>query len=233
MMQLYHIFAILRRFWPPVIILPLLVIVISVGLALSRTPIYGSSAMVLITQAPQQNSTDGQFGDVNLNYSWQSSEFILDDLPQVVSSTSFATDVAAFMAGAEQPADIAAIRAGLRAEHFHRSVTLSASATSPEQATAMLEAAIQALQTYGLKYWDRSEAGADGLHVAVLNPPGGAAVINGWRTAALNVALRTGLAFAAGVGLALLLFYLDDTLRDRRQAEQWLGLPVVGTIPEE
>ncbi len=232
-MQLYHILAILRRFWPPIVLLPLLVAAISFGLALSQAPLYGSSATLLITQAPRQNGAAGQFGDVNLNYSWESSEFILDDLPQVVSSTSFATDVAAFMAGAEQPADLGAIRAGLRAEHFHRSVTLSASATTPEQATAMLTAAIQALQTYGLKYWDRSENGADGLRVAVLNPPDGAAVINGWRAAALNIVLRTGLAGAAGVGLALLLFYLDDTLRDRRQAEQWLGLPVVGTIPEE
>ncbi len=232
-MQLYHILAILRRFWPPVVLLPLLVAIMSFGLALSRTPVYGSSATLLVSQAPQPSSAAGQFGDVNLNYSWESSEFILDDLPQVVSSISFATDVAAFMASAEQPADVGAIRAGLRAENFHRSVTLSASAATPEQATAMLEAAIQALQNYGLKYWDRSESGADGLRVAVLNPPGGAAVVNGWRAAALNIALRTGLAFAAGVGLALLLFYLDDRLRDRRQAEQWLGLPVIGTIPEE
>lgn len=232
-MQLYHILAILRRFWPPVLLLPLLVALLSAGLELLRSPAYGASATLLVTQAPNANSADGQFGDVNLNYSWQSSEFILDDLPQVVSSASFAADVAAFMAVAGQSADVGAIRAALRAEVFHRSVTLSASAASAEQATAMLDAAIQALQTYGLKYWDRNEPQPTGLRVAVLNPPGSAVPLNGWRQALVNIALRTGLAFAAGSGIALLLFYLDDRLRDRRHAEQLLGLPVLGTIPEE
>jgi capsular polysaccharide biosynthesis protein len=49
----------------------------------------------------------------------------------------------------------------------------------------------------------------------------------------LNTAVRTGLGLAAGIGLAFLLHYLDTRLRSRTDVEEWLGLPVVGTIPPE
>ncbi|RLC86056.1 MAG: hypothetical protein DRJ03_09895 [Chloroflexi bacterium] len=46
----------------------------------------------------------------------------------------------------------------------------------------------------------------------------------------LDIPLRLGLAFLAGVALTFLLDYLDTSLRDRAEVEA-LGLSVLGEIP--
>ncbi|MCA9976965.1 MAG: hypothetical protein KC413_14490, partial [Anaerolineales bacterium] len=48
--------------------------------------------------------------------------------------------------------------------------------------------------------------------------------------AQLDLPLRVILALGAGVGLALLVEYLDPTVRTRAQVEE-LGLPILGDIP--
>jgi len=51
-------------------------------------------------------------------------------------------------------------------------------------------------------------------------------------TTQLQLPLRIGLALAAGIGLALLVDYLDPTLRGRSEVES-LGLPVIAEIPKK
>jgi capsular polysaccharide biosynthesis protein len=48
----------------------------------------------------------------------------------------------------------------------------------------------------------------------------------------LQLPLRVGLALGAGAGLALLVDYLDPTVRGRKELEE-MGLPVVGEIPKK
>ena len=48
---------------------------------------------------------------------------------------------------------------------------------------------------------------------------------------AAEIGLRTAAALFVALGLAFLLDYLDDRLRDRRQIETFLGAPVLGEIP--
>ena len=48
----------------------------------------------------------------------------------------------------------------------------------------------------------------------------------------LDLVLRLGVAFAAGIGLALLVEYLDPTLRDREEVAR-LGLEILGEIPKQ
>lgn len=232
-MQLRHYFAILRRFWLLVVMIPLAVGAISLALELAKPPLYGATAKLMVSQAPQLADPAAPFPDINLNYSWESSEFILDDLPQVVTSAAFADDVSALLASQGVAVDPCVVQSGLRAENFHRSVTLSASAASPETTLAVLNGAITSLQTNGLNYWSRGDAEHAGLSIAVLDPPGVAAATNTPRRIAVNVGARVGLALAAAVGLAFLLYYLDDRLRDPQQAEQWVGVPIIGVIPKE
>ena len=47
----------------------------------------------------------------------------------------------------------------------------------------------------------------------------------------LDLPLRTILALVAGIGLAFLLDYLDDTIRGRTDIEA-LGLPILAEIPQ-
>jgi capsular polysaccharide biosynthesis protein len=230
-MQLRLYLNILRRFWPLALLLPLAVGGLSLGLALRQPPSYQATTRLLVTQAPAAAHTDAALPELSDGASWVASDYILDDLPAVLTSTAFAADVAALLAAEGVPLDQAAIQAALRPEVHHRAVTLRATAPTPAAARALADAAVLALQEGGLRYWGRTAAG--GLQVAVLDPPGPATRLDGPQTLAREVGLRTMLALVAGVGLAFLAHYLDDRLRSPAQAEEWTGARVLAVIPKE
>lgn len=232
-MQLREYLSILRRLWPIVLLLPLIAGGLSLILALGRAPSYQAAARLIITQAPPQGAPAGPapLPALDDGATWATTEYILDDLPFVLQSAAFAADVAAATAAAGYPLDAGAIQGGLRPEVTHRAVYLIGTAASPEAALALVRGAVATLQAGGLKYWGRAPQG--GLTVAVLDPPAPAGATTGLRDIALDVAARTLLALAAGVGLAFLIHYLDDRLRSRRQAEEWTGARVIGVIPKE
>lgn len=232
-MQLRYYVAILRRFWVPILALPLFVGLLSLAIAVRQPEQYGATARLLVTQTPRLQNPASDFPDFNLQYSWSSSEFILDDLPQVIRSATFAGDVSAW--AREQGYEIppAAIQGGLSAETLHRSITLTGVNGNPETASAMVRGAVEVLQAKGLAYWNRATPDGNGLTIALLDLPGTAAPLGSTRQMVLNVALRVLLAFAAAVGLAFLLHYLDDRVRDAQQVEELMDLQVVGVIPRE
>jgi capsular polysaccharide biosynthesis protein len=65
--------------------------------------------------------------------------------------------------------------------------------------------------------------------VSVVQPPQITAQPTG-RNALLNLAARSLVGLIAGVGLAFLLEYLDDSIR-ADEVESLLGLPLLGEIP--
>jgi capsular polysaccharide biosynthesis protein len=226
-MQLYHYFMIVRRSWPLVLALPLLAALASLALAFTRPPSYTLPVRLMITQALP---TDGP--PPSLRDQWDGTEFLIDDIPQVVTSALFAKDVALAPQAQAAGLDPALIVTGLSAETFHRQVTLQATAPTSTQARALAEAAVQTLQANGLKYWGRHDpTAATGLNMAVLDFPGEATSATSVRQIATNVALRTGLALAAAIGLAFLRSYLDPRLRSADEVATWVGLPVLSTIP--
>lgn len=232
-MQLRLYLAIVRRFWVLTLGIPSAVALVSTALVFNRPPSYTASAKLLVSQTPLQQDGTSPFPDINLNYSWEASSFVLDDLPQVLSSAIFAQDVALKLAEEGVLLDPAAIQGRIQATIFHRSVSLVASADSPEHAVAVLHGTIATLQAKGLSYWGRVPATASGLSVAVLDPPGGVQSTRGVSQIVREVGLRTGLAIVVAVGLAFLLHYLDDRLQSREQAEEWTGGKVLGIIPPD
>ncbi|MCG8352117.1 MAG: Wzz/FepE/Etk N-terminal domain-containing protein [Chloroflexales bacterium] len=233
-MQLRHYFTILRRFWILIVILPLVVGIASLYVTLNQPARYSATARLMVSQEPQVAPRHPySFPDFNLYNSWESSAYILDDLPQVVTSAAFGQDVSAWLQ--DQGYDVAPnlIQAGVRAEIFHRSVSVSANSDTPELAQIMLRGAVETLQSNGLKYWGRATNGDSGLSVAILDPPGNARPLSSLRTMVVDVGLRVGLALATAIGLAFLLHYLDDIVRGPQQAEDWTGIRVLGVIPKE
>lgn len=224
---------IFRRHWIPIVFLPILVGIFSLFIQLRQPISYHSTARLMITQTPHRLEQVGAFPDFNLINSWQSSEYIIDDMPQVINSLALAEDISLVLK--QQGDDIAplVIQSALSAQTFHRSVTISSHASSPEIATKIIAGAIISLQTNGLKYWNRSRADENGLSVALLNPAGQATPSRTFRTTLRNVGLRVVLALFAGLGLALLLHYLDNRIRDSHQVEEMIGISVIGTIPKE
>lgn len=232
-MQLRELSAMVRRYWIIILLLPLLAGGLSLFAALRQPVRYQASARLMVSQTPFDAAGVAELPDYNNSYSWLASEYILDDLPQVLNSLAFAEDVVQTLDAEGYSVDPEAVRGSLRAEVLHRSVLLVAAAATPEQALVIVRGAITTLQANGLKYWDRAPGNGPGLQVAILDPatPGGPT--SSTRALALDVGLRSALALAAGIALALLLHYLDDRLRSREQAEQWTGARVLAVIPKE
>jgi uncharacterized protein involved in exopolysaccharide biosynthesis len=229
-MQLREYLSILRRFWPIVLLPPLIAGGLSLILALGRPTSYQATARLIVTQAPSAAAATSPVPALDDEATWATTEYILDDLPLVMQSAAFAADVGAAMAAEGYPLDQGAIQGGLRPEITHRAVSLTATAAAPETALALVRGAVSTLASGGLKYWGRAPGG---LQVAVLDPPAAAGRAGGLRDLAVDVAARVALALAAGVGLAFLLHFLDDRLRSPRQAEEWTGARVIGVIPRE
>ncbi len=232
-MQLRYYVTIMRRFWLLIMLLPVLTGAITLLVELRQPQRYAATARAIITQTPTLRDPQAGFPDFNLNYSWLNSEFVLDDLPQVVSSMAFAQDASALATAQGYALDPGTVLAGLSVQSFHRTVTFSARASTPEAAVAILRGALAALEEHGLKYWNRATDENNGLNVALLDQPTGAVPLHSRRQVVSQVAARMMLALVAAIALAFVLHYLDDRLREPRQVEEWMGLQVVGVIPRE
>jgi len=88
-------------------------------------------------------------------------------------------------------------------------------------------AAADTLREDGTQFF--SQLGEAQARIHVIDPPVVTQIPEGLRER-LDLPLRLILAVVAGIFLAFLIDYLDDTVRDPREMEQ-MGLPVLGTIP--
>jgi capsular polysaccharide biosynthesis protein len=230
LMQLRAYLALIRRFWPLILLLPLVTGGLSIGLALRQPTRYQATTRLMIARSVIDTRATASLPDFNDSYSWNTTEFILDDLPQVIGSATFARDVQSAVAAAGISVAPEAIQSGLRAEVLHRSLYLTAVADTPALALAILQGAVGSLKSQGLSYWGREPGGLD---VATLDPPQAAGVVGGLSDKLINAAMRAALGLAVALGLALLINYLDDRLRSPAQAEQWTGARVLASIPKE
>lgn len=231
-MQLRHYLSIVLRFWPLVLALPIIVGIVSFLFAVRQPVSYLASADFLLLQAlPVQ----GEIREPSeLRDQWGGTEYVIDDLPQVVASTRFAQDVSAVLTERGIELSPAAIKGSLSAQSLHRTVTINAVSGSSVHAVALVEAAVEALRRNGLAYWGRSDLSeGSGLEVSLLNISEQATPQSSMRRIILNTAVRAALGLAAGIALAFLFSYLDTRIRSRYDVEEGLGLPVVGMIPPE
>ena len=49
----------------------------------------------------------------------------------------------------------------------------------------------------------------------------------------MNIAIAMLLGLMVGVGLALLLEFMDNTFKDKESLEDIIGVPVLGAIPDQ
>ena len=204
-MELYLYLDILRRRWPIVAALPLLVALASLAAVLAQPARYRATARLLVTR-PDSVNVDAE-------------DTLAYDLPAIVGGKPFAEDVARELARRGHPLDQALVEQALHAENQKHVVYLMATAANPADALAIVQAAVDLIRANGLRYWGDArpaDAGA-GINVAVLELPAEAARINGPRAIAIDVALRALLGLIVGIGVAFALHYLDEGRRTKDQ----------------
>lgn len=195
----------LRRRWLMIVLIPALVLLISAAAALIAPARYAASTRLLVTRAAQAAGTAG--------LSDRGEDTTAQDVPAIIQSDVFRTDLAAELARQGHPLDRAAIAAALTAGFSDHTVSITAQADNPATASALTEAVPALLRADGLRYWgDTTITPAQpGLNIALLDPSTPPIRVNGPRALASQLALRTLLGLAAAIGLAT----LPATLRPR------------------
>ncbi|WP_298815711.1 lipopolysaccharide biosynthesis protein [Chloroflexus sp.] len=190
-MELTTFIRIARRFWWLIIIPALTAGGLSLWFDLQQPTRYAATARLLLSY-PVTDTTDTV-------ENWQIIEYLIDDLPQVLSSATFAARAQPLLSARNVNLTLTEIQQGLRMTPLHRAVDLRGEATSPEAARALVEAAIELLHNDGLTFWGRSGK----LNVVVLDSPDTAQPTTSLRAMLIDAALRAALGIVAGFALAV------------------------------
>ena len=222
-MELKAYGSVVRRRWRLVALITLLTLAAATALALRGPSAYQATMKLAISVVPDPRV--GDFFKYDSYYAWLSSEYLADDLSEVIRSEAFAQDVSDVM---NYEVDASAIANTTRAKKTHRLLDITVSSASPIEAQRTAEAIETVLNTRLPEYLAFLQA--NNGYVRIINRPR-VARTNSLPLAGAEILLRTVAGALVGVGLAFLLEYLDDRLRDRRQVESFLGAPVLAEIP--
>ena len=220
--QYWHI--VWKRVWIPAL---LFVVVLVVSLVLRRpTPVqYEASGRVLV-DVPPLESVEGMGFDPRLTAP-QATEYLVDDFTQFVSSQAVADAISQRLAdqGLQVPPGV--IQSSTASEQVHRVVTIRVTWGDPDEALSIVTAAVEVLKQDAPAYFGR--LGLEQPQVTLFDGPGVSAVPPSL-TERLDLPVRLLLALLAGITLAFLLNYLDDSIRGRQELEG-MGIRVLAEVP--
>jgi capsular polysaccharide biosynthesis protein len=208
-----------RRWW---LIAFLLAVVLILTLVTYRPPVPVYRAAMRFSVGVEGSGPVTAASGEGRSDAWLASEYLADDLSEVLRGGDFAARISEKV-GFEVPAGT------IFASRSHRILSVSVDWGNPEQLQAIAEAVGAAMQDAGASYFPQL-AGVQAQAVLVDGP--GISLVGRSLKDKLNLPLRLGIALVAGVALVFLWDYLDDSVRDRAEAEA-LGLPLLGEIPRE
>lgn len=228
-MELKSYIQILWRRWWLVALVPLLVLVGVLYQATRSQPSYTATAKMAVSQQPEQD-TGSTYYRYDQYYALLSSEFMLDDLVDIVRGNVFAGDVAKTIADKDHvTVSPGEVQGSIGSSRTNRILTINVHAATPERAVMIAQAATTTLEQKGTAYFGSNPAERGAIIATVQQPLSAAA--NTTRQQLILV-LEVIVALFAGVLLAFLVDYLDDTLRSPEMVSAALGMPVIGTIPD-
>ena len=223
-MQLREYWEIIRRRLWLVLLLPALVLAGSAYMALRGPNAYCSNMKLAVSVIPLTGYGPNTQYDPQY-FATLTSEYVADDLTELLKSNPFAQYVTAELGYSLDPALIVA---ATRAKKTHRTIDVSICGASREVIDEVGEAYARVVNRRLPEYFTQLQV--QNAAVRIVNGPSvGRASSLGGLVAELG--LRTLLGLALGLALAFLLDYLDDRLRGRRELERALHLPILAEIP--
>jgi capsular polysaccharide biosynthesis protein len=217
-MELRQYWRIIWRRWWLVAVLLFVVLIVSLITYQEPAPRYQANmrfAIGIEGQAPVYAVSGEGRSDA-----WLASEYLADDLSEVVKGGDFAA-VISERVGFSVPAGT------VFATREHRIMTVNITWAEPAQVVTIAEAVAAEVENAGQQYFPQLE---DVQAQAVLIDGPGIGQVGRSLRDKLDLPLRLFIALVAGVALAFLWDYLDDTVRERGEVES-LGVPVLGEIP--
>lgn len=219
-----------RRLWV-VLALPLLVGLGSSALFLNRPVSYTARSQVQLALVPPQ-ANDPDIFRYDSYYNYLATEYAVDDLTEVLNGNVFSDAVADTVQAPpfNMPIGKDHMRGAIDVRRKHRKIIFEVTTGHRDWSIAIARAAAVTLQRDSVQYFSRGGSTAK-LEAAVLPIDEPLAAYSNRARSLFNVALQTAVALVAGLGLAFLLEYLDNRLRDAAGVRDALGLPVVGQLP--
>lgn len=224
-MELLIVLRVLRRRWW-LILLPVLAAAALTVPALLRpaAPASGGfsteirySAMQRMDAIPRQ---EGDYQDI-----WRSAELTIDAFTDWVRAARFREEVAARAAELGTTVEAGAIR--VAADNAISLGQIFLSYPDADALAVIQQAAIDVLRTRSADYF--AQLGGVPADVTILEQ-GAIVPAPPPLTDRFAPIIRLALGLAAGIGLAFLVEYLDQTVRRREEVER-VGLPVIASIP--
>jgi capsular polysaccharide biosynthesis protein len=188
-------------------------------------PLYNVGVRFIAGQRPTIGATTS---DEERNNTWTASEYLVNSLTDWARTGHYAAAVSRELAAEGITVEPAAIVAGVAADSSRSTMTVSLNYHDPVALEAMMRAAMRVLTERNAEALP--QLGGEPAVVVALDEP----IVNrvpAALRAQLDLPLRLGLALVAGLALALVVEYLDPTVRDRAELET-MGLVILGEIPK-
>jgi capsular polysaccharide biosynthesis protein len=213
--QYWHI--VWRRWW---LIAALLVLVLVASLITYRQPQPAYVATMRFAIGIEGDTPVSAASGEGRSDAWLASEYLADDLSEVLKGGDVAARISQKV-GFQVPAGT------IFASRTHRIMTVSITWGDRDQIQAIAEAVGALVQDGGAGYFPQL-AGVSAQAILVDGP--GIGQVGRSLKDKLDLPIRLFVALVAGVALAFLWDYLDDTVRNRSEVEVW-GASVLGEIP--
>ena len=217
-MELREYWRIVWRRWWLIAALLLVVLVISLLTYKEPAPLYQATMRFAIGIEGEEpvNAVSGE----GRSDAWLASEYLADDLSEVLKGGDFTARISRLV-GFDVPGGT------IFASREHRIMTVTITWSDPQQTQAIAEA-VGAVVGDGAADYFPQLIGVEAKAVLIDGP--GIGEVGRSLKDKLDLPLRLFVALVAGIALAFLWDYLDDTVRDRAEVEK-LGVPILGEIP--
>jgi capsular polysaccharide biosynthesis protein len=229
-MELREYWSIIRRRWWLPVAVTLVALIAATAVGVRGAAAYKTDMRIAVSTIPTPDPNATLYYDPTY-YSNLDSEYLADDMSELMTSRAFATEIQRELATANQTdVDLATIVSATRTKKTHRFIDVTITTSTFEQGEAIAGSIGRILNDPNHLAIYLKALTAYNTQMSVVTPPvtHRANSIPGLIS---EIALRTVIGLLVGVGAAFLVDYVDPSLRSREEAETLLQLPVLGSIP--
>ena len=230
-MELREYWNIIRRRWWLPVALTLVALVASTAVGLRGAAAYKTDMRLAVSTIPTPDPNSVLYYDPTY-YSNLDSEYLADDMSELLTSRAFAGDVQRELAASSTPydVDIQGVMDATRAKKTHRFIDISITTPTFDEGQQIAGSISRILQDPAHLAIYLKALTAYNTQMTVVTPPDThrANTVVGLVS---EIGLRTVIGLLVGVGLAFLVDYVDPSLRTRQETESVLQMPVLGQIP--
>jgi capsular polysaccharide biosynthesis protein len=230
-MELREYWSIIRRRWWLPVAIALVALIASTAVGLRGAAAYKTDMRLAVSTIPTPDPQAERYFDPAY-YANLDSEYLADDMSELMTSRAFADEVKRELATSSTPydVDIETIMNATRTKKTHRFIDITVTTPTFEEGEQIAGSISRILNDKPHLAQYLQALTAYNTQMTIVTPP----VTHRANTPLgliSEIALRTLIGLVVGIGVAFLIDYVDPSVRTRQEAESLLQAPVLGEIP--